>query len=101
MHPSLYLIIQFDFPTPFQQEHGRKARALHDLLVEQDWIQEVLAASGGIGPGPSAIWVFKLANYAALDRLLHSDDPLSKVYKEFFDTMTSVTDIIREEVQFL
>ena len=101
MDQHIYLIVQFDFPSPFQPEHGSKARALHDRLQGQDWIEGTLAASGGVGAGPSCIWAFKLENYAALDGLLHGDDPVSKAYVDFFGDMVDVQDAVREEVVFL
>ncbi|MGD2157284.1 MAG: hypothetical protein PVG14_02385 [Anaerolineales bacterium] len=100
MESGTYLVVQFSFPKPFQAEYGEKARALHQVLEGQDWIEEVFAASGGIGAGPSSIWVFKLNDYSALDRLLGGEDPVSKAYVDFFGAMEDVRDFIREEVVF-
>jgi hypothetical protein len=100
MESGIYLVVQFSFPKPFQAEYGEKASALYQVLKGQDWIEEVFAASGGIGGGPSSIWVFKLNDYSALDRLLGSEDPVSKAYVDFFGTMEDVHDFIREEVVF-
>ena len=64
----------------------------------QDWVQEVFAASGGLGAGPASLWVFRLANYASLDRLFHGDEAVSLAYVDFFGAMVDVTDAIREAV---
>jgi hypothetical protein len=101
-HQGIYLIVDFDWPSPFDAEDGKKARHLHDVLQNQTWIRENAAGSGGLGGGPSSIWVFWLENYAALDRLLHDkSDEVSKAYVEFFSAMPKVTEKIREEVHFL
>lgn len=100
MDQSIYLIVQFSFPRPFQPEYGTKAKALKQALQGQDWIEEVFAAAGGVGAGPASIWVFKLANYAALDKLFHGDEPVSKAYVDFFRSMGDVTDTVREAITF-
>lgn len=100
MEGGIYLVVRFNFPSPFQPEYGEKAKALHQALQGQDWIQEVFAGSGGIGGGPSAIWVMKLDNFAALDRLFGGEDVVSKAYVEFFGLMDDVDDLIREAVVF-
>ena len=100
--PGIYLIVEFDWPTPFEQEHGKKARKLHDLVQTADWVQESVAASGGIGAGQSSIWIFRLANYAALDTLLRDfENEVCKAYIDFFSVMPVVTEKIREEVIFV
>jgi hypothetical protein len=101
MDQCIYLIVQFNFPRPFQEGHGTRAKALHQALEGQDWIEEVFAASGGIGAGPSAVWVFRLESYAALDRLFKGDDRVSKAYVDFFGEMNEVRDMVRAEVIFL
>ena len=102
-HPGIYLIVEFDWPSPVNAEDGEKARHLHDVLQnQQTWIRETVAGSGGLGAGPSSLWIFWLENYAALDRLLHDkDDEVSKAYLDFFLSMPRVTDKIREKVLFL
>jgi hypothetical protein len=97
---SIYLIVEFSFPRPFQPDYGAKAKALNQALKGLDWVQEVFAASGGVGGGPSSVWVFKLANYAALDRLFHGDEPVSKAYVDFFRSMADVNDTVREAITF-
>ena len=99
---GIYLIIEFDWPRPFAQEHAQKARHLHDVLQEKAWIKEIVAASGGIGQGPASLWIFWLPNYAALDRLLRErDDPVHQAYTAFFSEMSLVKDKVREQVLFL
>ena len=61
----LYEVIT-DWPQPFTAEQGKMARQLHDVVQNQSWIKEVVAASGGVGTGPASIWIFWLENYAAL-----------------------------------
>lgn len=100
MNAGIYLIVQFSFPRPFQPEYGTKAKSLHEALEGQDWIEEVFAASGGVGAGPASIWVFKLDSYASLDRLFGGEDPVSEAYVDFFRAMDDVQDMIREEVIF-
>ena len=99
--PGIYLIVEFDWPHPFDPEMGKKASRLHQVIQNQNWIRETVAGSGGLGEGPGSIWIFWLENYAALDRLLRDkSDEVSKAYVEFFSAMPKVTDKIREEVAF-
>lgn len=101
-HPGIYLIVEFDWPQPFTKEVGSKARRLHDVVQNQTWIRESVAGSGGLGEGPSSVWVFWLENYAALDRLLRDrSDEVSQAYVGFFSEMPKVVDKIREEVVFV
>lgn len=99
---GIYLIVEFEWPRPFSQEHAQNARQLHDVVQGKEWIKEVVAASGGLGDGPPSIWVFWLQNYAALDRLFHDqENSVSQAYTTFFNQMPLVKDKIREEVAFL
>ena len=101
-HPGIYLIVEFDWPSPVNAEVGKKARHLHDVVQNQAWIREMVAGSGGLGGGPSSIWVFWLENYAALDHLLRDkSDDVSRAYMDFLSAMPRVVDKIREEVVFL
>ena len=100
MGGSIYLIVNFNFPKPFKPEYGELVSILHQLLDADDWIEDVLTASGGIGGGPPSIWVFKLMDYASLDRLFRGGEAILKAYFEFFRVMDDVEDIIREEVIF-
>ena len=100
--PGIYLIVNFDWPSPFEPEHGQKARKLHDVVQGQSWIREVVAASGGIGKGPASVWIFWLENYAALDTLLRNrENEISAAYIDFFTDMPTVVETVREEVSFL
>ena len=99
--PGIYLIVDFDWPNPMNPDAGKKAYHLHQVVQNQSWIREVAAASGGLGEGPSSVWVFWLENYAALDRLLRDEsDEISQAYIDCFSTMSNVSDKIREEVAF-
>lgn len=99
---GIYLIVAFDWPRPFSKEHAQKARKLHDIVQDKTWIREIVAASGGIGEGPSSLWIFWLPDYAALDILFHdTEDPVHEAYHAFFSEMPVVKDRIREEVAFL
>jgi hypothetical protein len=101
-NPDLYLIVEFNWPENFTREDTEKARILHERLQGQEWIEEALAASGGIGYGGSSMWIFRLRNYAGLDRLLMmTDDPVSKAYIAFFTRMADVTEKVRQQVIFL
>ena len=99
---GIYLITEFDWPAPFEDEHGTLAGELHRSLQGHEWVKEICAASGGIGGDMSSIWIIWLANYAALDRLLKDpSDPVSRAYNAFFSRMAAVQDRVREEVLFL
>ena len=99
---SIYLIVEFDWPSPMKPELVQRARDLHQIVQNQAWIEEVVAASGGLGTGPSSIWIFRLESYAALDRLLRDrSDEVSRAYVGFFSEMANVEDRIREAVIFM
>lgn len=100
--PAIYLIIEFAWPQPFEPAHGRAAFDLHQAITQADWVEESVAASGGIGGDLPSLWVFKLASYSQLDRLLrHKDDPVAQAYRAFFSQMAQVRDRVREEVLFI
>jgi hypothetical protein len=98
---GIYLFVQFNWPANFTREMANAARELHTAVEKADWIRETLAASGGIGSGPGNWWVFWMADYASLDRLLHGDDAVSKAYVSFFSQMVDVSEAVREQVVFL
>ena len=99
---GIYLIVEFEWPQPFTAVHGKMARQLHDVVQNQSWIKETVAASGGIGLGPGSIWIFWLENYAALDTLLNDEtNAVSQAYNSFFAEMPVVVDKIRSKVVFL
>ena len=98
---GIYLIVEFDWPKPFEKDHGKLARELHDAVQDRDWIRESVAASGGIGGNRSSLWIFWLESYASLDRLFNDrEDPVSRAYLGFFSQMAAVEDYVREEVYF-
>ena len=98
----IYLIVEFSWPSPFDLEAAQKAAHLHKTLQNQAWIQESLAASGGLGGDLGTIWIFRLESYAALDKLFHDrSDEISQAYMDFFSRMPRVQDKIREQVVFL
>jgi len=99
---GIYLMIDFDWPQPFEQAHAKLARALHEALQGKTWIKESVAASGGIGGELDSTWFFWLENYAALDKLLRDEnDEIAQAYKTFFSAMPAVIEKIREAVVFL
>ena len=100
--PGIYLIIEFDWPRPFTPEQAKMAAHLHNVVQNKRWIKEVVAASGGVGNGPSSFWTFWLENFAALDILLKDrENEVSKAYHNFFSEMVNVHDKVREEVEFI
>ncbi|HEX6033214.1 MAG TPA: hypothetical protein VFY83_02225, partial [Anaerolineales bacterium] len=87
---GIYLIVEFDWPSPMKPELLHKAKDLHQIVQNQTWIQEVVAASGGLGRGPSSIWIFRLENYSALDRLLRDrSNEISQAYVGLFSEMAN------------
>jgi len=99
---EIYLIVEFSWPSPIEPVLAQKAAHLHKVIQDQDWIQEVLAASGGLGGDLGSLWIFRLESYAALDRLFHDrSDEVSQAYLDFFSKMPRIQDRIREQVVFL
>ena len=99
---EIYLIVEFSWPSPIEPGLAQKAAHLHKVIQDQDWIQEVLAASGGLGGDLGSLWIFRLESYAALDRLFHDrSDEVSQAYLDFFSKMPRIQDRIREQVVFL
>lgn len=98
---GIYLFVSFDWPRPVLLDHQEAAMKLHVAVQQSQWVREVLAASGGLGHGSASVWVFRLPNYAGLDRLLRDPaDPVCKAYTAFFSKMVAVTESVREEVLF-
>ena len=50
----IYLIVEFDWPNPVEKEVAQRAAHLHNVVQGQSWIQEAVAASGGLGHAPSS-----------------------------------------------
>jgi hypothetical protein len=99
---EIYLIVEFSWPSPIEPGLAQKAAHLHKVIQDQDWIQEVLAASGGLGGDLGSLWIFRLESYATLDRLFHDrSDEVSQAYLDFFSKMPRIQDRIREQVMFL
>ncbi|MHA2249323.1 MAG: hypothetical protein ACXAD7_03125 [Candidatus Kariarchaeaceae archaeon] len=99
---AIFFIVEFDWPGEQTQEMYKAAADLHQIVVESDWIDEVLAGFGGIGGKRASIWIFKLDTYGLLDKLLkHEDNAVSKAYRKFFGMMRRIDDQVREEVVFL
>ena len=99
---EIYLIVEFSWPSPIEPGLAQKAAHLHKVVQDQDWIQEVVAASGGLGGDLGSLWIFRLESYAALDRLFHDrSDEVSQAYMDFFSKMPRIQDRIREQVMFL
>jgi hypothetical protein len=102
LQAGIYLIVEFDWPQPFTSEQAKMAAQLHNVIQAKTWIKEAVAASGGIGAGPSSIWIFWLENYAALDTLMNDhENEVAKAYNNFFSEMTVVHDKVRGEVLFI
>jgi hypothetical protein len=100
--PGIYVIIEFDWPKNYTHEMTKNARTLHDVTQNKEWIKEIVAASGGVGGGPTSIWIFWLKNYAALDLLLgNEDNEVNNAYKSFFKDMVNMTEKVRGEVLFI
>ncbi|MGD2057812.1 MAG: hypothetical protein PVF85_11905 [Anaerolineales bacterium] len=100
--PGLFLIIRFNWPLDFKPEYGDAAKSLHVAVEQADWITEVLAASGGLGGEQSSYWIFKIHDYAALDRLRgEGDDAVASAYHLFFSSMLDIDEVIRKEVVFV
>ena len=99
---GIFYIVYFDWPEKMSSEVVEYAKELHVAVNHANWIEEILAASGGIGGQQSSVWIFRLANYGQLDQLLReTGDSVHKAYQKFFNEMTNVEDLIREEVNFL
>lgn len=98
---AIYLIVEFDWPTSIDADVAQKAAHLHSVLQGQTWIQEAVAASGGLGGDHGSLWIFRLESYAALEKLFHDkSDEVSQAYLDFFSCMPRIADKVREEVIF-
>jgi hypothetical protein len=100
-NPGVYLIIRFNWPPVFKAEYGDAAKSLHTAVEQADWIEEVLAASGGLGGGQSSYWIFRIQDYGILDRLLSGDNAVASAYHLFFGFMQDVEEVMRQEVVFI
>ena len=102
---SIFLIVEFNWPSETTPEMYSAAGDLHKTVVAAGWIEEILAGFGGIGPGRASIWVFKMSSYGDLDKIANSyktdQNEVSKSYSKFFEMMEDVEEKIREEVIFV
>ena len=102
---NIFLIVEFNWPSETTPDLFKAAGDLHKTVLAAGWIEEVLAGFGGIGPGRASIWVFKMASYADLDKLVNSynvdQNEVSKSYSTFFGMMEDIEEKIREEVVFV
>ena len=96
-----YLIIEFDWPSSITKELATLVRKFHDLVEKADWINEIIAASGGIGGEFNSIWILDIENYAILDKFLHGNNPISENFNAWTDQMTKLRISIKEQVKFL
>jgi hypothetical protein len=102
MDRALYLFIEFEWPAEMTKELAGLAHKLHTLTQAESWIQEAVAASGGIGGTYSSVWVFKLDGYSALEKLMRDqENEISQTYMQFFSQMANVRDSLREQVVFM
>ncbi len=98
---GFYIIIEFDWSSSITKELATLVRKIHDLVKEADWIDETVAASGGIGGGYNSIWILQIKNYATPDKFLHGKNPLAENFPKWADQMTKMRISVKEEVQFL
>ena len=99
--PGIMLIIEFDWPEEITKELATLVRKFHDLVVEADWIEEKVAASGELGGDYGSIWIFRLDNYGGLDEFLHGKNEITKSFIEWSNQMADMHLSVKEEVQFL
>ncbi|MHA2089777.1 MAG: hypothetical protein ACW98K_02860 [Candidatus Kariarchaeaceae archaeon] len=101
---GLYLIVEFDWPNEITSELFKASAHLHEVVTKSDWIDEKVAGYGGLRLDFQCIWIFRVKDYAALDKLLNlpgdKQDDVAKAYSYFFDNMIKVKETIRQEVTF-
>ena len=100
--PGIFLIVEFDWPSPTPPALFQAAASLHKTLERSIWMQEILGGFGGIGSHYQSIWIFKFSNFADIDILLENGNEREEVeaYSAFFDNMKNVKTIIKQEVTF-
>ena len=98
---GFYLIIEFDWPSTISKELALIVRKFHDLVMEEDWLEETIAASGGIGGDNSSLWIFRIENYASLDKFLHGKNPVAENFPKWADKMAKMKLSVKEQVKFL
>ncbi|MHA1440909.1 MAG: hypothetical protein ACTSPK_03455 [Candidatus Heimdallarchaeota archaeon] len=98
---GIMLIVEFDWPEEITKELGSLVRKFHDLVTDADWIEEKVAASGGLGGDYGSIWIFRLKNYAGLDEFFHGKNEIAKSFKKWSNQMIDISISVKEEVMFL
>ena len=96
-----YLIIEFDWPETITKELATSVRKFHDLIELEDWINEEIAASGGIGGEFSSIWIFNIGPYAGLDKFFHGDNPIAEHFPKWADFMAKMRISVKQKVHFV
>ena len=83
---GIYLITEFDWPKEITSNMAEASANLHKLVNEAGWIEECMAGYSGLRSGFACIWIFKMKNYASLDKLLNSEDnEVATAYALFFN----------------
>lgn len=95
------IIIEFDWPSDISNELYMNVRKFHDIVEKTDWIEECVAASGGIGGVFNSIWIFRLSNYAMLDKFFDEKNEISQSFALWADSMAKMKISVKEEVMFL
>ena len=100
---GIFLIVEFDWPSPIKPSLYQAAASLHNTLEKSDWMREILGGFGGIGAQYQSIWIFKFSKFADIDILLDdsSEREEVKAYSAFFNNMKNVKTTIRQEVTFM
>ena len=96
-----YIIIEFDWPSSITKELATLVREFHDLVKDADWIEESVAASGGIGGEYNSIWILWIEKYATLDTFLHGENPITENFSKWANQMAKMRISVKEKVQFL
>lgn len=96
-----YILVEFDWPSSITKELATLVRKFHDLVVEADWIDETVAASGGIGGECNSIWILHIENYAILDKFLHGKNPIAENFNKWSNQLAKMKISVKEQVKFL
>ena len=102
--PGLFLIVEFDWPKEITPQLFKASSHLHEVVTQSDWIDEKVAGYGGLRIDFQCIWIFRVNDFVALEKLLNlpedEQDDVAKAYANFFDNMIKVKETIRQEVIF-
>ncbi|MHA2103490.1 MAG: hypothetical protein ACW981_08665 [Candidatus Hodarchaeales archaeon] len=103
--PNIFLIVEFGWPDVITKEMGDASANIHKKIQESDWIDDPVVVYGGVSHGLPCMWIFKVKEYADLDKLLHptksTNNEVAKAYTSFFKDMVDIQVKIKHEVQFL